>query len=101
MVLQGCLYVEVSLCRLRVCSAFGARAGFDMDTSHIFPLGVLATVLLIGGVGLVLGYLKPVQGVRHDFLSAPWLSPPCQGVGFAPSVRVEALRFDLDPSPFP
>ena len=31
-------------------SVFGTRADFDVDTSHIFPQGVLATVTLIGSM---------------------------------------------------
>lgn len=31
-------------------SIFGLRADFDVDTSHIFPQGVLATVTLIGSM---------------------------------------------------
>ena len=58
-------------------NVFGVRAGFDMDTSHVCPQGVLAVVTLMG-VWLVLGDLNPVQGVRQDFLSAQWQSPPCQ-----------------------
>ena len=38
----ACLYY------LYVPSAFGRRAGFDMNTSHVFPSGVLASPALIG-----------------------------------------------------
>ena len=38
----ACLYY------LYVPSAFGRRAGFDMNTSHVFPSGVLASTDLIG-----------------------------------------------------
>lgn len=31
-------------------SIFGVRAGFDVDTSHIFPQAVLSTITLIGDV---------------------------------------------------
>ena len=30
--------------------AFHGRDGFDVDTSHVFPQGVLAIVLLMGSV---------------------------------------------------
>ena len=50
MVLKGYSYVGASLCRLCLPSAFGGRAGFDVDTSCIFPQGVLTTVTLVGGV---------------------------------------------------
>ena len=36
-----------SLYRLCVPNAFGGRAGFDMNTSHIFPQGVLAAITLV------------------------------------------------------
>ena len=35
-----------------VPSAFGGRAGFDVDISHVFPQCVLAAITLVGsGVG--------------------------------------------------
>ena len=54
-VLKGCFYVGVSLCRRHVPSVFGVKAEFYVDDSHIFPEGVLATVTLIGGVTAVGG----------------------------------------------
>ena len=30
-------------------SAFGERAGFDIDASYIFPQSVLAAIILVGG----------------------------------------------------
>ena len=48
-VLKGCPYVGVPLCKVCVPSAFGGRAGFDMDASHLFPQGVLAAITLLGG----------------------------------------------------
>lgn len=47
--------MRTSLSRLCVSNIFGVRAGFDLDTRHIFPQGVLATVTLIGGVVAVRG----------------------------------------------
>ena len=38
-----------SLYRLHVPNAFGGRAGFGVDASHIFPQGVLAAIILAGG----------------------------------------------------
>ena len=38
-----------SLYSVRVLNGFGRRAGFGMNTSHIFPQGVLAAVTLVGG----------------------------------------------------
>ena len=49
-VLKGCSYVGVSLCRLHLPSAFDGRTGFDMDTSHVLPQGVLNTITCVGGV---------------------------------------------------
>lgn len=50
LVWKECPYMGASLCRLCVPSAFGGRAGFDVDTSHIFPQGVLTAITLLGGV---------------------------------------------------
>ena len=50
MVLKGCSYVGTSLYRICLLSAFGGKAGFDVDASHIFPQGVLAAVTLVRGV---------------------------------------------------
>ena len=33
-----------------VTSAFGERAGFDVDVSHIFPQDVLVIITLVGSV---------------------------------------------------
>ena len=60
-------------------SIFGLRADFDVDTSHIFPQGMLNAITLLGW--LVLGDLKPVQSERWDFLSAKRSSLPCPGWG--------------------
>ena len=43
-----------SLCRQHVLNVFGIRAGFDMDTDHVFPQGMLASITLtvdVVGVG--------------------------------------------------
>ena len=40
----------VSLCRLHMPNASGGGAGFDVDTSHIFPQGVLAAITSVGHV---------------------------------------------------
>lgn len=34
---------------LHVSSALRERGGFDIDTSHVFPQGVLAAITLLGG----------------------------------------------------
>ena len=79
MVLKGCFYVGASLCRLCVFSAFGVMPGFDMDASHIFPQGVLATVNSIesvAGVGGSRAYVACEVGLSLCFLSLP-----CQSWG--------------------
>ena len=61
-------------------SVFAVRAGFDVDTSHIFPQGMLATVTLVGDVAGDGGARACAgRGMRWDFLSAQWPSPHCQG----------------------
>lgn len=52
-VLKGCSYVGVSLCRLRESDIFGARAVFVMDACHLFSQSVLAISPLIGDVTCV------------------------------------------------
>lgn len=47
-VLKGWSYVEVFPNILHATNAFGERAEFNMDTSHVFPHGVLATITLAG-----------------------------------------------------
>ena len=50
--LKGSSYVGASLYRLCVPCAFGERAEFDMNASHIFPQGVLPFItLVVGGAG--------------------------------------------------
>ena len=50
MVLKGCSYVGASLCTPCVLSASGERSGFDVETSHVLPQGILAAITSIGGV---------------------------------------------------
>lgn len=45
-----CSYMGASLYKLCVPSAFGGKAGFDMDAKYIFPQGVLAVTALVQGV---------------------------------------------------
>ena len=79
MVLKGCFYVRTSLCRLRMSHVFHARAGFGMDTSHIFPQGVLAVIPWTGGVvGVVVS--RACAGYE---MGLPLL-PPWQGWGLPP-----------------
>ena len=58
-----------SLYRLYVPSAFGGRAGLDVDTSHDFLQGVL-TVFSLVEVGLEMEGLELEPSVRQDFLFA-------------------------------
>lgn len=46
---KGCSYVGESLYRWRLASALGESPGFEMDSSPVFPQGVLAAVTLLGG----------------------------------------------------
>ena len=47
--LEGLSSVGAFLHSLHVPSSFDGRAGSDMSTSHIFPQGVLAASILVGG----------------------------------------------------
>ena len=49
LVLKGCPFVGVSLYRLCVPHGFGGRAGSEVSTSHVFPQGVLAAIISVGG----------------------------------------------------
>ena len=66
-VLKGCPYVGASLYCLCVFSGFGGRAGFDVNTSHVFAQGVPAAMALVGG-GTGDGRVEP--GVRPVLPSA-------------------------------
>ena len=44
--LEGVFHGEACLYRLHVPSAFGGRAGFDLNISHVLPQGVLAALTL-------------------------------------------------------
>ena len=44
-------------------SGFGERAGFDMNTVHVFPQGVLTGITLVG-YGTGEGGARAEQGVR-------------------------------------
>ena len=51
-ILKGCPYVGVSPYSLPMFSVFDGRAGFDVNTSQIFPMDVLAAIILVvDGVG--------------------------------------------------
>ena len=76
--------MEASLYSLRVPSGHGDGAGSDVNTSHVFPQGVLGTTTLVGG-GVGDGGIGPEPAVCWSFLLAQWLSPPYQGQDRVPS----------------
>ena len=61
MVLEGYLYVGVSLCNLCGFNIFGASAVFSMDACCLFPQCVLVVLPLIRGVQV--WWLVPGPGV--------------------------------------
>ena len=61
MVLEGYLYVRVSLCSFFGFNIFSGRAVFSMDVCCLFPQLVLAIIPLIGDVQM--WCLVPVPGV--------------------------------------
>ena len=61
MVLEGYLYVRVSLCSLCAFNIFGVRAVFSIDACRLFPQCVLVITPLIGGVQM--WWLVPGPGV--------------------------------------
>ena len=79
-ILKGNFYVGASLCRLCVSNIFGARAGFGMDASHIFPLSVLAVIPLIGAV-VGVSVSRACAGYEVVLSLCSWLSLPCWGQG--------------------
>ena len=65
-----------------VCPCLGGRAGFDVDSSYIFPQGVLAAITLEGvelkmeGLELALGEAGlPLCLVAITILSGVWSDP--------------------------
>lgn len=84
-----CSFGDMFLCgsilyRFHVPTAFTWRAGFDMDTSHVFPQGVLVAIALIG-VWLEMERLELEPGMRWDFPFAQWPSLSYMGQGLIPS----------------
>lgn len=55
MVLKGYFDKGAYLYPLHVSIAFGERAGFEVDESHVFPQDVLATYILVGSGAAVGG----------------------------------------------
>ena len=54
LVLEGYSDKGAFLYPLHVSIAFGGRAGFEVDESHVFPQDVLTTYILLGS-GAVIG----------------------------------------------
>lgn len=73
MVVRGYFYVGTTLYRLYESKIFGERAVFGMDACHVSPQGVLAPVLLTGGVFIVV--------VKRAHTGC-WVGPPLCSVGF-------------------
>ena len=46
--LRRYLYMGASLYHLHGASDFDSRAGFDLNTSHVFPQGALTAITLLG-----------------------------------------------------
>ena len=70
MVLDGYLYVGLSLCSLCGFNIFGVRAVFSMDACRLFPQHMLVVFPLIGGVQMQwlvpsLGVLSSGRQLRH------------------------------------
>lgn len=80
--------VLYSLC---VPSAFGRRAGFDVNTSHDFPQ-VCWQRSPWEQVGLEMEGLGPEPCVSQGFSSAHWPSLPYLGWGWVPSCSSRRLE---------
>lgn len=73
--LKGFSYVDVSLCGLYLPVTFGGRAGSDVNASHVFLQGVLASIPLVGDMTHEGGARASARCEEH-VLSAQWLSVP-------------------------
>ena len=80
--LKRYLYMGASLYRLHGSTDFDSRAGFDLNTSHVFPQGMLSAIILLGGGVRDEG---PEPGVIQGFPSAQWPSQSYLGYGWVPS----------------
>lgn len=81
-VLKGCCYVRVSLCRLHVSKAFDGRAGFDVDVTSF--LKVCWQLSSLWGWRLEVQGLELELGMRWDFPSAQWPPMPYWGWDLVP-----------------
>lgn len=77
------LYGSIPI-QLHMPSGFGERAGFDVNTDHIFLQDVLEAITLVGD-GAGDGGIKAEIGVRWGFSSAQGPSPPYQRQSQVPS----------------
>ena len=68
-----------------MCGIFGERAGFNMDTSHIFLQGVLAVFPLTGSVAGI-GGCKACVGYEVGFPLCSVAVTILSGAGSAPQV---------------
>lgn len=75
----------MSLCRLHMPSAPGVRDGFDVDTSHVFPHHVLATITLVGGVAFD-GGARVCAGCEAGFSLYSVAITTLSGAGPAPKL---------------
>ena len=73
--LKGFSYVDVFLCGLYLPVTFGGRAGSDVNASHVFLQGVLASIPLVGDMTHEGGARASARCEEH-VLSAQWLSVP-------------------------
>lgn len=87
--------IPYSLC---VPSAFGGRAGFDVNTSHVFLQGMLAVITfgsMRRGLRPEKKGLGPKPHVSWGFSFAHWPSLPYLGWEWVLCSQVEALRIGL------
>lgn len=76
--------METSLSILFVSNIFGVRDGFDMDSSHIFPQGMMASITKIRGVIGIEGF-KACGVCEVGFPLCSVAVTPCQVWGLLPS----------------
>ena len=93
--MKGCFYVGISLYRWYVSNVFGVRAVFNVDTSHIFLQGLLATITLIESMASI-GGAKSCAGWEVGFLLCSVSATALPGLGVSSQVAgAEALRVRL------
>ena len=89
---RGIFICEHPYNHLHGSTDFDSRARFDLNTSHVFPQGVLSAIILLGGGVRDEG---PEPGVIQGFPSAQWPSQSYLGYGESQVARAEALRVGL------